>query len=205
MAKFKFNRSYSYNDIDIPKGSIVEGSIGKDKYGGNSLNFNLNGTNANLNVDFFKGMVSEVPSSTPLTSIAGGKKPDMTGKQLTDKQAGNLLGWADAIPVAMKRIQVLSLLGAVGGLGYAYKKGSGVGGYLGWSILFSLIGTTIAIASVKIMPPKTGKFNDKLKDELKKQYPTKQPLQQAEVQPDVPQTTDDGYSTGANGLVSWGR
>jgi hypothetical protein len=52
------------------------------------------------------------------------------------------------------RAKVLSPIGFVAGLGFAHYKKSSVKGYIGYALLFSFIGTLVAAASVKIVPPK---------------------------------------------------
>ena len=95
-------------------------------------------------------------ASAPLSpSIPTSSDPVQQKKDEASFQQGKaMIDNIGLIPAAMKRMQVLALLGTAGGLGYAYKKGSGVGGYFGWAILFSFVGTLVAIASVKIVPPK---------------------------------------------------
>ncbi len=66
----------------------------------------------------------------------------------------------NTIQVAANRAKYLTIIGMLGGVGFAYYKKSSWKGYVGWGALFSLAGSLIALASVKIIPPKT-KTGDK--------------------------------------------
>lgn len=56
------------------------------------------------------------------------------------------------LEAGIKRIQVLAMLGTIGGIGLAYKRGSGVGGYLGFMVLGSVAGWIVALLSFKVAP-----------------------------------------------------
>ena len=58
------------------------------------------------------------------------------------------------LQVFSNRAKILSPIGLAAGLGFAYYKKSSVKGYIGYALLFSFIGTLVAAASVKIVPPK---------------------------------------------------
>lgn len=100
--------------------------------------------------------LEQVSDSVPLSSqVPTSSDPKQQQKDETSFNQGKVVvGNILLIPAAIKRMQVLGLIGSAVGLGYAYKKGAGVGGYLGYAILFSFVGSLIAATSVKIIPPK---------------------------------------------------
>jgi hypothetical protein len=92
---------------------------------------------------------STVSSATPTSSDPVQQQKDKESFE----QGKTIVDISVLTAASAKRMQALAILGTVAGLGYAYKKGSSVGGYFGWAILFSFIGILVALASVKIIPP----------------------------------------------------
>lgn len=80
---------------------------------------------------------------------------DSTPKNtMTEQQAGNVIEGASILMQGLPRVKAFSTIGLLGGLGFAHYKKSSVGGYIGYALLFSFIGSLAAFASVKIVPPK---------------------------------------------------
>jgi len=61
----------------------------------------------------------------------------------------------------------ISTIGFVGGLGYAYKKGSGFWGYVGWSFLFSILGSIAGGGIDKVVTDTNSDSNKIITTELR--------------------------------------
>lgn len=77
-----------------------------------------------------------------------------TQNTMTEQQAGRVVEGASILIQGLPRVKTFSTLGFLGGLGFAYYRKSSVGGFIGYALLFSFIGSMAAFASVKIVPPK---------------------------------------------------
>ena len=172
MAKYRMLTDIRLRDSDdvLKKGNIIEAPNTTTASDGSVWTTyfytNKNGIRAAQGLRI--GLQAEKVNEGNVLPLESTPKP-APSNQLSDKQVGGILGAIDVLPAAIKRMQIMAFLGTAGGLAYAYKRGSGVGGYFGWAILFSTIGSIIAIASVKIIPPKTGLISDSIKDQIKKQ------------------------------------
>lgn len=126
--------SFSYtSDLTKAKGSLISNYTAKD---------------INQFLEYFepiddaaKKMVSDFKEGKAPTSVTIAP-PESLGNFMSNVQ------------VLSKRVQILSPIGLAAGLGFAYYKKSSVKGYIGYGILFSLVGTIIAVASMKVVPPK---------------------------------------------------
>lgn len=96
-----------------------------------------------------------VSGATPTSSNAAQQKADEASFKQGSAMLGGVSNSLDGLEGKLKRIQRLSTIGFVGGLGFAYYKKSGVGGWIGYGILGSLAGWAIAFASFKLMSPST--------------------------------------------------
>lgn len=61
----------------------------------------------------------------------------------------------------------ISTIGFVGGLGYAYKKGSSFWGYVGWSFLFSILGSIAGGGIDKVLTDNKSDSNQIVNTELR--------------------------------------
>lgn len=93
--------------------------------------------------DAAKKMVSDFKEGKTITSTSETVQPP---KEL-DNVINNLQSFSN-------RAKIMSTIGLAAGLGFAHYKKSSVKGYIGYALLFSFIGTLVAAASVKIVPPK---------------------------------------------------
>lgn len=171
MAKYKVVQKFSAMGTTYPVGLIVESEPNKVesplyKIGEEILPTVKNGYGMlGESVKNLGRSLQKVDDSSKVTPMA---TPPKSNNTITDKQADQAIGFLNALPAALKRIQVLSTIGMLSGLGFAYHKKSGVGGYFGWGILGSLAGVFLAIASVKFIKPKETLSGD-IKKELDKQ------------------------------------
>jgi hypothetical protein len=99
-----------------------------------------------------KGVVGGKPQM--LIAPSDATKQSDVNTTLTTEQPKPLENAMDKLQSFSDRAKVLSPIGFVAGLGFAHYKKSSVGGYIGYAILFSLVGTLVAAASVKVVPPK---------------------------------------------------
>jgi hypothetical protein len=74
---------------------------------------------------------------------------------MTEQQSENVVKGVSIILQGLPRVKIFSTLGFLSGLVLAYHKKSSVGGFIGYALLFSFIGSIAAFASVKIVPPLT--------------------------------------------------
>lgn len=86
-----------------------------------------------------------------ISDIKEGKVPTSTTNVEPPKELGNIM---NKMQTFSKRAKTLSPIGCAAGLGFAYYKKSSIKGYIGYALLFSFVGTLVAAASVKIVPPK---------------------------------------------------
>ena len=109
-------------------------------------------------------------SKTPVTISSSEEK--VMKEKAKEKEQGKAIATGAIegvllIAAIKTRLQVASTIGLAAGLVFAYTRHSKVGGYIGWGILFSVVGSGLAILSAKIIKPKSIlKLNDKPNDKL---------------------------------------
>lgn len=162
MAKFK---SLQQGDDNRPQGTIVDGQL------------YLNDKEKNFKLFFIFSSPSLKQKNRETAQWRGENLPqflrnfepidDAAKKMVADFSAGkasafkhpdppkiDLDNLGSTLDASVKRVQILSTIGFLAGLGFAFHKKSGVGGYIGYAILFSFSGSLIAIGSIKLLPPK---------------------------------------------------
>lgn len=128
MAKLKAKQ-----DVVLLTGTLKNGSvIDNTSTDVSKITFKDNGGSTyTIDAASFKSQFDSVPDTTA-TSV------NMDKSQLTKNVEGGLKNVG-------RSIQIGGALGLAGGLGLAYYKKSKVGGYIGWGILFSVVGAGLGL------------------------------------------------------------
>lgn len=137
MAKFKLKKDYSSFKDYLKIGAIVEGTPSGDKL------IITKPDNRTMSLLDFEKVDDSSQGSIPNAQNSTTIEPP---KEIVDVFS--------KLQAVSKRAKILSPIGLIGGLAFAHYKKSGVGGYIGYALLFSFVGTLVAVASVKISPPK---------------------------------------------------
>lgn len=126
MAKLKAN-----NDINLLVGVLKSGSI-IDNISTDPTKivfYDSNGSTITIDANTYKPQFTEMGAGTPINVIF--EKTKIVGDL-----EGGLTGFA-------KSIQMGGTIGTLAGLGLAFYRKSGIGGYIGWSLLFGIGGAVI--------------------------------------------------------------
>lgn len=126
MAKLKAN-----NDINLLVGTLKSGSvIDNTSTDPKKIIFkDSSGAEMTIDADTYKSQFTEVGESTPVNV-------NFQKIQIVEDVQGGLTSFA-------KSIQMGGTIGTLAGLGLAFYRKSGIGGYIGWSVLFGVTGAIV--------------------------------------------------------------
>ena len=135
MAKFKvINDGKSTQGGNFYKGEVIEGTESPTLKGFVKVNRKSDFGNDNSLMIGFD--IQPVDASTPLYNI--------------DTNPADFKGAVAQASSSDKTLTILSTIGSLGGLYYAYSKKSGVGGYIGFMLLGGLVGSLLASVVKKV-------------------------------------------------------
>ena len=135
MARYKVIKDVkSSQGGNFYKGEIIEGTPNATLK--SFVEFNRKSNYGNKNDLILKFDIEEVDASTPLYNI--------------DTNPADFKGVVAQASSSDKTLTILSTIGSLGGLYYAYSKKSGVGGYIGFMLLGGLVGSLVASVVKKV-------------------------------------------------------